>query len=590
VRRSFATAGALLYSFNGHILAQSQHLGVIEIFAWLPLLFLLASKFLRSPDGRMAIWISLVVSILVSIGFLPQATSVIFVFLVFCCAGFLHRPGVTARKLAWLSVAGAIVLCLTAAVTIPLLSADQPMQALGIQGHAELSIFKTLLWPNIFHTWGSYSGPEDATVSYTYAGLLIPILAVFGLFFVPKKAPELAAAFVFSAVAAYTPMFFASGLYALSPFFALIRPINFMYYPVLFGVLLSLLAMERLSARSWMLGLIIAVQAIVTVVPMIASPMEKQDVRIVEYTVIFAMLALVAISVRPTYTGLIGILIAAHLFAVNQKCPLWCMKNRPDLVTPETMGLPNEDLLMMLKNSPEPYRVAIDNHYLGGFWNGSWRIWRIESINGFEPVRSEKYLDTMVRALSDWHTDRLFNVARLDSPLISLLNVRFFVAENDHRPDPLPSQWHLVHQAYWNVYENGGFHPRYAVVPLNSVTVDRATKSATYSPGTARAGSVDSIEKEPGKVKFSAGVQNPQAFLFISERNYRGWEIAVDGQSVEPLTVNGLLMGIPISQGQHVVSLRFRVPYGNFIIVLTILGLCLAAIGFFVGRPRQKEL
>lgn len=54
-------------------------------------------------------------------------------------------------------------------------------------------------------------------------------------------------------------------------------------------------------------------------------------------------------------------------------------------------------------------------------------------------------------------------------------------------------------------------------------------KTATYLPSADRAGVVDSMETMPGKAKFLVRVKDPQAFLFISERNYRGWEITVDG-------------------------------------------------------------
>jgi hypothetical protein len=213
----------------------------------------------------------------------------------------------------------------------------------------------------------------------------------------------------------------------------------------------------------------------------------------------------------------------------------------------------------------------------------------VENIGGFEPIRSERYLDTVIRELSDWHTERLFNVAKLNSPLIKLLNVKYLISRSDHPPNPLPPQWRKVHEGFHEVYENLDFQSRYVVVPLESVTINHAAGTAVYSPGTQRAGRVKIKNSEPGHAEFSIQVSSPNAFLFLSERNYRGWEIMVDGQRVEPMTVNDLLMGIPVVQGQHQVSLRFRVPNLGIILVLTTLGFFLVIGGFTADRLTKRR-
>ena len=327
--------------------------------------------------------------------------------------------------------------------------------------------------------------------------------------------------------------------------------------------------------KSWVFALIIAAQAAAMTFPMIGSSWTRSDMRMIEVTVIASLIMLALLCIRSKSTGLIGILIAAHLYAINLNCPLWSKPTRPGSVTPQTIDFHAEDLILALKKSAEPYRVAIDNQYMGGAWNGGWRIWRIENIGGVEPVRSQKYLDAAVRELSEWHTGRQFNVVRLDSPFLDLLNVKYFAAMNDHPLRQLSPRWRLVLQGFINVYENLDFHSRYAVVPMGSVRINQAAKIATYLPSADRAGVVDSMETMPGKAKFLVRVKDPQAFLFISERNYRGWEITVDGRRVDPLTVNELLMGLPVSQGQHSVTLRFRMPYRDGIIAMTALGICL---------------
>ena len=583
IRPLLSTAGAIFYSLNGHILAQSQHLGVIETFAWLPLLFLLLSKFLRRPGIRIAAGMGIVIALVILIGFLPLAVSVLIVLGVFLLAGLFANSSDLKAKLIGLSLAAGIVVCVTAVITVPIITADQPMEELGIHGAAPIAFLKTLLWPNVFKTfdWPACTGQEDPTISYLYAGLIVPVLVLPGLFMFWKKASAVVIAFVFSALLAFYPVVQSFKLFKVSQFSALIRGENFLFFMTLFGILLSLLTMERLSGKGWVFAFIIAVQAAVMIVPMISSPLTRSDMRIVKATVIASLIMLAILSIRSQSTVLIGILIAAHLYAVNLNCPLWVLRNRPGSVTEQTLDFHSEDLLFALKKSAEPYRVAIDNQYMGGAWNGCWRIWRIESIGGFEPIRSQKYLDTAVRELSDWHTDRQFNVVRFDSPLLNLLNVKYFSAMNDHFSGQPSTRWRLVFHGYFNIYENLDFHSRYAIVPMESVRINQSAKTATYSPAADRAGSVDSIETNPGNAKFLVHVKNARAFLFISERNYRGWEIMVDGRRVAPLTVNELLMGLPVLQGQHSVTLRFRMPYQGYIIAVTVLGICLV-IGCFV--------
>jgi hypothetical protein len=81
-----------------------------------------------------------------------------------------------------------------------------------------------------------------------------------------------------------------------------------------------------------------------------------------------------------------------------------------------------------------------------------------------------------------------------------------------------------------------------------------------YSGETDRAGRIDSIAKKPGYAKFSMSVETPMAFLSISESNYRGWEITVDGRRVEPMTVNELFMGIPVVRDSTVYPFSSECP------------------------------
>jgi len=324
--------------------------------------------------------------------------------------------------------------------------------------------------------------------------------------------------------------------------------------------------------------------AAITILPMIRRPMTKPDINIITATLIFALAALAIMVFKQNCISLIGLLAAGQLFAINVNCPMWTMKVKPGAVTPSTIEYKNRDLLSAFQKSSEPYRVATDFENLGGYWNAAWRVWRVENIGGFEPIRSEKYINTVTEELSTWHNERLFNTVKLDSPLIKLLNLKYLIGRSDHPPNPLPPQWRKVREGFHEVYENLGFQPRYLVVPMESVNVNSHAGTAKYTPGNAKAGRVQCLNYQPGSAKLQVEVLPSSAFLFISERNYRGWEITVDGQTMEPLTVNELFIGIPVTKGQHLVRLQFRMPHRNLIILLTAIGICLSCAAMVWGK------
>ncbi len=592
IRKSLSVAGSVLYSLNGHILAQTQHMGVIETYGWLPLLFLLTSRFFQKPGLRLAVWIGIVFAFLVLIGFLPLVVAVTIALIVYASVLLIADRSDFWRKLTYLSGAALIAICLTAAVTIPIIMAEQPMEQLSIHHPLPASSLKMFVWPNVFKSLdlNGYHGAGDPTITYLYAGLLVPLLALWGLFLVRKKAPETIVCFIISSLFAFTPVLISSGIYKLSAFAALVRPENFLYFVSLFGVLLSLFALESLWENQRVLVPIIAILAAATLVPMLRKPpLTKFDASVSAATVVFSLASLAILSLKQNSVGLIGLLAAGHLFAVNLNCPMWAMRIRPGATTYDAIEYNHTDLLSTMRNSSEPYRVAVDFAHMGGFWHAGWRIWRIESIGGFEPIRSQQYLDSVTKELSTWENARLFNVARLDSPLLDLLNVKFLVGRGDYPPDRLPSHWRKLHEGFWETYENLHFHSRYAVVPLESVKINPDGRNVTYQPGTPRAGRIAISAMRPGYSKLSATVDSSRAFLFISERNYRGWEITVDGQPVHLMTANELFMGIPVAQGHHTVVLQFKQPYIQLISFLTALGICLALVGFVLGKPGSNR-
>ncbi|MCS6802265.1 MAG: YfhO family protein [Chloroflexota bacterium] len=78
--------------------------------------------------------------------------------------------------------------------------------------------------------------------------------------------------------------------------------------------------------------------------------------------------------------------------------------------------------------------------------------------------------------------------------------------------------------------------------PEGPPTAERAVRVVERAPGWYR---IETASPEPG-------------FLRILESAYPGWTAQVDGRPAPLITVDGVLVGVPLSAGQHVVELAYR--------------------------------
>jgi hypothetical protein len=120
-----------------------------------------------------------------------------------------------------------------------------------------------------------------------------------------------------------------------------------------------------------------------------------------------------------------------------------------------------------------------------------------------------------------------------DAAALGLLNVRFVVASF-----PLQSQglllWNMLDHTY--IYENKNWRARVWMQP-------------------EVAGSVNITTSSPNEIFVNA--EGPGT-LVLSEINYPGWEVTVDGNPQKLLTVDHLLRGVELTSGSHSVKFTFR--------------------------------
>lgn len=111
-----------------------------------------------------------------------------------------------------------------------------------------------------------------------------------------------------------------------------------------------------------------------------------------------------------------------------------------------------------------------------------------------------------------------------------------------------------------------------------SALVERRTPGMHALGEPGRAGTVESAGLlDSGRIVVDA---QRDAFLVVSEDWERGWHATVDGKAVPVLRTDGLVIGLPVPRGHHVVHLAFTPPglrWGEAVALLALLALFLGA-------------
>jgi len=126
-----------------------------------------------------------------------------------------------------------------------------------------------------------------------------------------------------------------------------------------------------------------------------------------------------------------------------------------------------------------------------------------------------------------------------DAKMLGLLNVGYVVAAF-----PLPGEGLALRElleGVW-IYENTQVMPKAWVQPIAGQVGDDATPA-------------DVVAWQPNEIILRA--EGP-GLLVLSEISYPGWRVSVDGESVKMETPLGLLRGVRLVAGEHIVAFSFH--------------------------------
>jgi hypothetical protein len=155
-----------------------------------------------------------------------------------------------------------------------------------------------------------------------------------------------------------------------------------------------------------------------------------------------------------------------------------------------------------------------------------------------------------------------------DADLLGLLNVRYVVAEFDLAVEGLVLQAKI---GGTRIYENLNARPRAWIQPVGQA-VGIGAKA------------VDRLTWSPNRIELA--VRGP-GMVVLSEVDYPGWNVQVDGQKAEVEVVGGLFRGVEVGPGGHMVEFRYTpvsVYYGlgSFGIGISL------ATGYWIWCKREK--
>jgi hypothetical protein len=227
----------------------------------------------------------------------------------------------------------------------------------------------------------------------------------------------------------------------------------------------------------------------------------------------------------------------------------------------------------------------------------------LEDPRGYQAMTLARYADIAAA----WSVPRAVwsnRVTKLDSPLLSLMNVRFALTVPHEQ---LPPGWNRL--AIFNGYdiaENMRVLPR-AFVPARVHSGVSRTEALDYARGWSdfagdawiETGAPGVTPNGPGTVStrragtrldMHASMQNA-GWVIVSESAWRGWRAYVDKERVPVVNADGAFIAFHVPAGEHHIRLFFR-PM-SFVIgaVISAIAVFFAAVGWVVAsRGRTRAL
>ncbi|MDW8353482.1 MAG: YfhO family protein [Bryobacterales bacterium] len=538
--RAASFTGAGVFELGSFFASQTQHLGAVNAAAWLPLSWLAVVELAARVRRR---WVALLaVSLALSLlaGF-PAVTAVaaassLLLAALLALTGRARRRAVAAVAVAsvWAAALAAIQLLPTAELT-RLSVARYRADFLGTGGGIPLAALISLLAPNYYGIFdlSRYKGPWEPTFLYLYCGIPGLVLALGAVAI--RRNPH-AATYGWMALVAALVMFGDA------------TPLGRALFPRLPSLLRSSIYPE--FALAWF----------ALSVGVLAGLGAKMFFGAASGRVQWSVAALAVLDL--IWTGSGRPMNTASLAA------------EPGLSREAFDGSREvlERVRALAGRSLPPDRIDTVNDSMN--WALGAHLIEIPTAGGNDPFALDRYMAVRRLVTGGERWGRYYQLARLDSPVLDLLNVRYVLSRTPLASAERAGFRRVAQLPGREVYENLEALPRFFLVgrarPVRTLEEALAAlESAEFDPRRVAAveGAAPGVWEGQGRVRVrryrAREVElevetEATALLVSSEAYYPGWRAFLDGRAHPLLVVNGAFRGLVVPPGRHCVLMRFE--------------------------------
>jgi hypothetical protein len=574
VRIPVAVFGGTVYQLGGFFASQAQHLGAICTGAWLPMVLVCIFQLSRKISVRWIALLAIGFALTILSGF--AATMAV----VFAAAGLFAIGLAFSQRMAWrlwAALAGGFALGhgIAAVQLIPtyqltaLSVASERAQADGTGGGLPLQSLVSLIAPDHYHIFTPFDPslfklPFNFTFLYVYCGIVTLALVLIAPLL--RRASHARWFFLLTAVSAFWMVGDNTPVYRLvfTHLPRLVRGSLYAEFALLafcmFAALTAAVALERVGSR--------VPQAILWIVALLTA---------VDLTHFGANKPM-----NSAAGGYKGVSNEYHI------------EGSPEALT---------NFHALLNTATPPLRIDYLQRDVLATATASAQF-QLPTPDGDNPFALKRVI--ALRRLfcgGNWW-ERQLPVNRPNSPLLSMLNVGYLVAQAQtpgpgqqfpaagefagvriyRNPGVLP-RFFLVHRLHLSRGEEETFsylaHPDFmpaeeAVVENGDARLDEPLSSGTVQVQEYSANRVELLVTTTGR-----------AFLASSEVLYPGWTASVNGTSSRLYMTNGAFRGLLLNPGTNRVVMTYWPEYFDMAVAVSLICAVLALVGAIPVQPQN---
>ncbi|MDO8619197.1 MAG: YfhO family protein [Candidatus Daviesbacteria bacterium] len=602
--------GALIYPFSGFMMIWLEWNGHSLVAAFFPLVILLTLKLLDTQKILYGVLLSVVLALQIFSGY-PQI--IIYEYIaIFLMLIFVERKSLWSGKIVLLILSFSLGIGMAAIQIIPgfeLVNQSQRETEVIENDWALLGSHSviTFIAPDYFgnHTTYNYWGPADYNQATGFSGAVAIALATLGIL-TSRKERGVKYGVLFIALAlinafdnplsrAIHQSSFLSSQAAIPHRILVLSNLGI---AILAGFGLDVLLskggkiLDLIKALSFPL-LILCIYSFVSLVIFFYPalyPDQTVEINTVKsnmliglrnlsftLTILFATAILFMFShkfnrYKKISVILIGLLVVVELFRFGWKFTPF---------SPKQIIFPSTPVLDFLQKQTPPFRVSANEVIPINLM----MPYKIETVEGYDAVYSLRFSKFISAVnLSNKPMGRYGLVENTTSKLLNLVNMKYVLALK-REEDGTISQLGSINKKYQNNNFKKVFEDSSVVVLENTAALPRVSMFYQWEVGqddktlevlasnfpldqklilTEQPG----IESKPGKSMVDLSnytnsnrikvTTDQPGLLFIANSWYPGWKALVDGKVEQIIRVDYTFMAVPISSGQHTVTLEYK--------------------------------